>query len=357
MEARAIQRRDAHSLPPFPEGWYFIASRETIEKERLFQKTWLGEEIVVWCDKDGRVCVAEGTCPHLGSSLGPEAGGRVHDGCLVCPFHGFAYDVAGRCIATPHAPVPKSARLKVYETREILGLVFAWSGGGGRSPQWDLPASPPTGSDWSEMEFWSVRFAGHPQETTENSVDLAHLRHVHGYRNVKGDGSVSVDGAWLKSCFDFKRVQTIAGIECFTYDVSAVTHVHGLGFSFVEIREHSIDMEIRLWVLATPVDGELVELTLATQVRQLFEPKRPIVGMRFLPVGLRTRIMNKILMAGYKQDVLQDVEIWSRKRYRSRPLLCRSDGEIDKYRRYCEQFYPDARTCYPQEVERLSVRA
>ena len=357
MEARAIQRRDAQSLPPFPEGWYFIASRETIEKERLFQKTWLGEEIVVWCGKDGQVCVAEGTCPHLGSSLGPEAGGRVHDGHLVCPFHGFTYDVAGRCIATPYAPAPKSARLMVYETREILGLVFAWSGSGGRSPQWDLPASPPTGSDWSEMELWSVRFAGHPQETTENSVDLAHLRHVHGYRNVKGVGSVSVDGARLKSCFDFKRVQTIAGIECFTYDVSVVTHVHGLGFSFVEIREHSIDMQIRLWVLATPVDGELVELTLATQVRQLFEPKRPIVGMRFLPVGLRTRIMNKILMASYKQDVLPDVEIWSRKRYRPRPLLCRSDGEIVKYRRYCEQFYPDARTCDRQEVERLIVRA
>ena len=207
------------------------------------------------------------------------------------------------------------------------------------------------------MEFWSVRFAGHPQETTENSVDLAHLRHVHGYRNVRRVGAVSVDGAWLKSCFDFKRAQTIADVECFTYDVSVVTHVHGLGFSFVEVREHSIDMESRLWVLATPVDGELVELTLVSQVRRLLEPKRPFVGMRFLPVGLRTRIMNKIFMAGHKQDVLQDVEIWSRKRYRSRPLLCRSDGEIGKYRRYCEQFYPDARTCYRQEVERLSVRA
>ena len=293
MEASAIQRRDALLLPPFPEGWYFIASRKTIEKEKLFRKTWLGEEIVVWCNEDGEICVAEGTCPHLGSSLGPEAGGRVHDGRLVCPFHGFAYDVAGRCIATPYAPAPKSARLKVYETREIPGLVFAWWGSGGRSPQWDLPASPPTGRDWSDMEFWSVRFAGHPQETTENSMDLAHLRHVHGYRNVKGVGAVSVDGTWLKSCFDFKRPQTIAHVECFIYDVSAVTHVHGLGFSFVEIREHSIDMEIRLWVLATPVDGELVELTLVSQVRQLLEPKRPIVGMRFLPVGLRTRIMHK----------------------------------------------------------------
>ena len=334
-------RNDVPLLPPFPEGWYFIASRKAMESGELLQKTWLGERIVVWCDEDGEVCVAESTCPHLGSDLGPEAGGRVRDGRLVCPFHGFEYDVTGQCVATPCAPAPGSARLKVFETREIEGLVFAWRGSGGRPPQWDLPAPPPSGTDWCEMAFWSVRFAGHPQETTENSVDLGHFSHVHGYDGVHGVGPVTVDGAWLRSCFDFKRTQAIAGIKVFVYDVSAVTHVHGLGYSFVEIHEHSIAMETRLWVLATPIDGELVELTLVSQVRRMVRPKRPIVGMRFLPSRLRTRIMNRIIMAAQKRDVRQDVVIWGRKRYLPRPMLSRSDGPIGKYRRYCEQFYPD----------------
>lgn len=26
-------------LPPFPEGWYFIATRETLRKEKLIEKT------------------------------------------------------------------------------------------------------------------------------------------------------------------------------------------------------------------------------------------------------------------------------------------------------------------------------
>ena len=341
MKTDPGERNRAPSLSPFPEGWYFIASRETIETKRLFRKTWLGEQIVVWCNEDGDICVADAACPHLGSDLGPEAGGRVRNGCLVCPFHGFEYDVTGQCVATPFAPAPRSVRLKVFETREILGLVFAWWGSGGRSRQWDLPASPPTGTDWSNMEFWSVRFAGHPQETTENSVDIGHLRHVHGYNNVNVVGSVSVDGAWLKSCFDFKRTRTIAGIRCSTYDVSAVTHVHGFGYSFVEVREHSIDMESRLWVLATPINGELIEFTLISQLRQLVRPKRLIVGMRFLPPSLRTWIMSKIIMAAQKRDVLQDIAIWSRKKYRLYPMLCRSDGEIGKYRRWCKQFYPD----------------
>ena len=343
-------------LSPFPEGWYFVASRKTIEKEELIRKTWLGEPIVVWGNADGDVCVAEAVCPHMGSDLGPEAGGRVRNGCLVCPFHGFEYDVTGQCVATPFAPAPRSATLKVFETREIAGLVFAWWGSGGRPPQWDIPDVPAGEDDWCDMEFWSVRFAGHPQETSENSVDLGHLRYVHGYDSVSGVGPVSVDGAWLRSCFDFKRTRTFAGIKVFAYDVSAVTHVHGLGYSFVEVREHNIGMDTRLWVLATPVDGELVEMTLVSQVKRLLRPKRPIVGMRFLPPRLRTRIMNRIIITAQKHDVLQDVVIWGRKRYRSRPMLCRSDGEIGKFRRYCEQFYPDGQLCNRIGVERRSVR-
>ena len=340
METRAEHKKTA-LLSPFPEGWYFVASRQAILKAGLFEKTWMGEEIVAWCDADGRLCVAESVCPHLGAALGPAAGGKVRDGCLVCPFHGFEYDATGRCIATPFAAPPKSAKLRVFETREVLGLVFAWWGSGGRPPQWNLPAEPPTGDDWTELEFRTIRFPGHPQETTENSVDLAHLRYVHGYDTVSQVGPVSVDGAHLRSAFSFKRARTVAGIFDFSFDVSAVTHVYGLGYSFVEIHERSIGMDVRLWVLATPVDGRLVEVVLVGQVREMRKPKRAILGLRFVPLSLRAKVMRRILLSVQKRDVLQDVVIWQSKKYRSRPRLCRSDGAIGTYRRYCKQFYPE----------------
>ena len=53
--------------------------------------------------------------------------------------------------------------------------------------------------------------------------------------------------------------------------------------------------------------------------------------------------MNKIVIAAQQRDVMQDVAIWGRKRYRPRPYLCRSDGEIGLYRRWCAQFCPDGR--------------
>ncbi len=331
---------------PFPEGWYFVTSRSALLRSGLIQRTWMGENIVAWCDAQGRACVAEAYCPHLGSDLGPETGGRQCEGRLVCPFHGYEFDATGQCVATPYADPPRNARLRVFETQEVSGLIFAWWGIQGRGPQWSLPMDPPDQADWSRQEIRTLRFPGHPQETTENSVDMAHFRYVHGYASVDRIGRVLVDGHRLESRFDFRTIRKIAGIGRFAMDISAVTHVYGLGYSFVEIRERNIGVDMRLWVLATPVDGTLIDLSLVSQVREIHKPKRRIVGLGFLPVGLRAPIFNKFMAAMQQQDVLQDVVIWSRKRYRSRPCLSRSDGEIMPYRAYCAQFYP-----HPHDVE------
>ena len=328
-------------LPAFPEGWYFVANRESILRENLIEKTWMGEEIIAWCDEEGQICVAGAFCPHLGSHLGPTVGGVVRDGCLVCPFHGFEFDTTGQCVATPNAPAPKATRLGVYETREILGMVFAWWGAGGRAPQWDLPDEPSTGAEWCRLRSTRLRLRGHPQETTENSVDVEHLGYTHGYHEVEPTGSVSIDGAYLKSCFDFTNVQKIAGLFKTVSEVSAVTHVHGLGYSFVEIHEKTIGLDARLWVLSTPVDGAMIDLVLVSQVREIRNPGRFIKGLGFLPVKLRHRLMNCFFLREEKRFVMQDVVIWERKRYQPRPRLCRADGPVGKYRRYCRQFYPD----------------
>ncbi|MCY3772103.1 MAG: Rieske 2Fe-2S domain-containing protein [Gemmatimonadetes bacterium] len=264
----------------------------------------MGKDIVAWCDEEGRVCVADAVCPHLGSDLGPKVGGKVCDGRLVCPFHGFEFDTTGHCVATPNAPAPKAAKLTVYETREILGLVFAWYGLDARPSHWHLPDDPPTGAEWGEVGFRPLRFRSHPQETAENSVDFGHLRYVHGYDNVNPVGSITVEGAYLRSCFDFRRIRRILGVKHLVYEVSAVTHIHRLGYSFVEIHEKTIDMHARLWVLPTPVDGTFIDLVLASQLQEIRKPRRFITGLGFLPMKFRNRLMNHILLSQQKQDVL-----------------------------------------------------
>ncbi len=338
----SIQRRkpEKEQLPSaFPEGWYFVASRQHILKAGVLAKTWMGENVVAWCDGSGSVCVAEAYCPHLGAYLGPDAGGFVRGGQLVCPFHGFEYDTTGQCVATPYADPPKTARLRTFETQEIAGLIFAWWGIGGRPVQWTLPAEPVEQSGWSSIRVRTMRFPGHPQDTTENSVDLAHLRYVHGYDSVSRVGRIYVDGPYLESNFDFKTIRKIAKVATFTMDISAKTRIFGLGYSFVQIHERSIGMDLRLWVLATPVDGTHIDLSLATQVKEIRNPKRWTMGLGFLPTRFRAPLMNRFVAAQQDNDVRQDMAIWSLKGYRSRPRLCRSDGEIMPFRAYCAQFY------------------
>ncbi len=351
-----VRRKEPANAPlpsPFPEGWYFVASRRSLDKAKLIKKTWMGEDIIVWCDERGSVCVSEAYCPHLGADLGPDAGGCVRDGQLVCPFHGFEYDASGQCVATPFGPPPKAARLRVFETRDIAGLIFAWWGIGGRPPQWHLPEEAPDQVGWSNLHFWTSRFPGHPQETTENSVDLAHLRHVHGYDSVSRVEPLEVDGHFLRSRFDFATTRRIAKVAGFKLEVSANALIHGLGYSLVEVREHTIGLDMRLWVLATPVDGTHIDLSVVSQTGPIRHPNRRIAGLAFLPQRMRAPIINKFMAYFEKRDVLQDVPIWSRKRYRSRPRLSRADGEIMKYRAYCAQFYPDVLAV----VEKLEIVA
>ena len=142
------------------------------------------------------------------------------------------------------------------------GLIFAWWSIEGRAPQWSLPDDPREEPGWTDFEIRTLRFAGHPQETTENSVDLVHLRYVHGYDSVDRIGRLSVDGACLESDFDFKRVRTIARVASLTFNISANTRIYGLGYSYVKIREHSIGMDMRL---RSMVEREWEELDVAIE--------------------------------------------------------------------------------------------
>ncbi len=39
---------------------------------------------------DGAICVLDGTCPHEGGPLGE---GTIENGRVVCPWHGYSFDV------------------------------------------------------------------------------------------------------------------------------------------------------------------------------------------------------------------------------------------------------------------------
>src|SRR5258708_15102134 len=59
------------------------------------------ENFVLFRDEKGRYGLLDRHCPHRGADL---AYGRLEDGGLRCAFHGWLFDVAGRCLQTPAQP-------------------------------------------------------------------------------------------------------------------------------------------------------------------------------------------------------------------------------------------------------------
>jgi nitrite reductase (NADH) small subunit len=65
-----------------------------------------GREIAVFRSRSGDVFAADATCPHRG---GPLADGLVGGSFVICPLHGYAFD-----LRTGEAPGRECERLATY---------------------------------------------------------------------------------------------------------------------------------------------------------------------------------------------------------------------------------------------------
>ena len=332
-------RRDVvHSEPlaqdrlhPFPEGWYAVAESRELACGELKERIWLGHSIVYWRDLNGDVCVADGTCPHLGAHLGPAAGGTLKNGNLVCPFHGFEYDVSGACVRARNVKPPRSAQLSRFAVTETCGLIFAYFGRDTDEPRWQTPVFP---SDHIARGIRRLRFRAHPQTTSENSVDINHLEQVHGYSRIEQLRKTEVSGPFLFSSYSFTRDMLTFGLRSFKLSVDISIGVWGLGVSTVAISTAS-GISVRQWVLSTPVDGDLIDMWLVIDIRKL--PKWWWLKSVMRP--LASMVASQVMVNDLKLEVEKDAVIWDKQHYQSRPAFSALDRDISLFRRYCQQFY------------------
>ncbi len=89
----------------------------------------LCEELIGFRDTSGRVGLIQNLCPHRGSSL--FLGRNEQDG-IRCVYHGWKFDVSGRCVDMPNEPPTSNfkerVRAKTYPCQERGGFVWAYMG-------------------------------------------------------------------------------------------------------------------------------------------------------------------------------------------------------------------------------------
>ena len=95
----------------------------------------LGEDLVLFRDKNGQAGLLHARCCHRGTSL---YYGKVEDDGIRCCYHGWKFDTKGHCLEQPCEPEGGSFKDKVrqpwYPVQERYGLIFAYMGPPAKRP-------------------------------------------------------------------------------------------------------------------------------------------------------------------------------------------------------------------------------
>ena len=139
---------EAELQPALRRYWHPVAKAAEVTAEPTRVKL-LGEGIVVYRDDQGLVALRD-QCIHRGVALST---GRLVDGLIECPYHGWQYDRSG---AVAHIPalgaggtIPSQARVWCHHVREAHGAVWVAP----EAPAADLPPWPD--DDWNSPD-WHV---------------------------------------------------------------------------------------------------------------------------------------------------------------------------------------------------------
>ncbi len=139
----------------------------------------LGEDLVLFRLPDGRHGLVAEACSHRRASL---YYGFVDDDGLRCAYHGWKYDLDGRCTEQPFekdSAFKNEVCHRAYPVERLAGLLFAYLGPRDRKPL--LPRW-----DYLVREDWPRKIEVHPVlncnwlQPMENAVDPSHTRFLHG---------------------------------------------------------------------------------------------------------------------------------------------------------------------------------
>jgi nitrite reductase/ring-hydroxylating ferredoxin subunit len=146
-------------------GWFVLAGSREIRPGKAFGRPVAGREIVAWRGDDGALHAGPGACPHLGAAL---CDAPVHDGRLVCRWHGLALGPEGR---------PNWRTLPVHDDGVLAWVRLDDLADGSLSDAPVLGPRPPAGLDAVATVIGTCE----PQDVVANRLDPWHGAWLHPY--------------------------------------------------------------------------------------------------------------------------------------------------------------------------------
>jgi phthalate 4,5-dioxygenase len=138
----------------------------------------LGERLIAFRDSSGRVGVMDQRCPHRCASLFL---GRNEEGGIRCLYHGWKFDVAGRCLDQPNTPPHQDyrdkVRAKAYQVVERNGLVWVYMGDRKEAPP--LPGIEASLLPEGELQLTFAQRECNWLQALEGDIDTSHFGFLH----------------------------------------------------------------------------------------------------------------------------------------------------------------------------------
>ena len=155
-----------------------LGSAELVANGDPVRLMLLGERLIAFRDSTGRVGVMDHRCPHRCASL---FFGRNEQDGLRCVYHGWKFDVNGRCVDMPNVvngnALKEKVHAKVYRAAERAGMVWVYMGDPAREPP--LPLLEAALIPQAEISVRFVQRACNWLQALEGDIDTSHFGFLH----------------------------------------------------------------------------------------------------------------------------------------------------------------------------------
>jgi len=239
--------------------WYVILESKELKKNKPLKIKRFNEQLSIWRNEKNEVCCIADKCRHRGVSL---ACGKIIDGKLECPFHGFLYDASGRVSMIPangkNKIVPETMMVKSYKTFEAYGLIWLWWGNLNHIKDEPFFFKELAGFSYSSFkDHWHVHYS----RAIENQLDVVHLPFVHKTTIGRGNktlvnGPVVIRENELITFYVNNITDDGKTVPLKPEEIKDYQKLFHLQFHFPNIWQNFISDKIRAFAAFVPVDEE-----------------------------------------------------------------------------------------------------
>src|SRR6201991_539019 len=159
--------------------WQPIGAAVELEDRSTKRVRLLGEDLVLFRDRQGKLGLIAEQCPHRRASF---AHGIPTEHGIRCPYHGWEFNAEGKCLSQPNEPDNCAFRDKVatdaYPVEELGGLLFTYMG---PEPRPLLPRFDGFIAQGAIRMMGRALLPVNWLQIMENSLDPIHTEWLHGH--------------------------------------------------------------------------------------------------------------------------------------------------------------------------------